>query len=171
MSYSKRKDSNTAEKSIKWSRAIVMIFKKLNKKERSPIAPLRSTSTWPLHTGSSPNRIPLFLKGDTHCFNTTDMILGDTNIFLNITYVFFYIWIILYMLNQIYIHNITTLFDKWRMTNENNMCSKSADVWYPLTGWNQVWSYNIGVCDYHTLPDFLWNLSAVICRLALTFLK
>ncbi len=194
---------------LKWSRAIVMIFKKLNKKERSPIAPLRSTSTWPLHTGSSPiaplrststwplhtgsspiaplrststwplhtgsspNRIPLFLKGDIHCCNTTDMNLGDTNIFLNITCIFFYILIILYMLNQIYIHNITTLFDKWRMTNENNMCSKigwkyqtclmSSDwmksslklqhrsVWLSYTTWFSVDSVS---CNLQTGSDF-----------------
>ncbi len=167
----------------------MMIFKKLNKKERSPIAPLRSTSTWPLHTGSSPiaplrststwplhtgsspNRIPLFLKGDIHCCNTTDMNLGDTNIFLNITYVFFFkhfdniVIVKNNLYSQLYLTN-----DAWQM---KTMCSKigwkyqtclmSSDwmksslklqhwsMWLSYTTWFSVDSVS---CNRQTVSDF-----------------
>ncbi len=55
---------------------------------------------WPLHIGSSPNRILPFLKGVTSIVETPQTWIWGATFFLNI----------LYMLNKIYIHYITTLF-------------------------------------------------------------
>ncbi len=91
-------------------------FKKFNKKECTPHAPLRSTSTCcDLYTQEVVKiESPPFLKGVTpirYCYKTTDMNLGDTTFFLNNKiHIYLNIWIILYMSNKIYIHNITTLF-------------------------------------------------------------
>ncbi len=66
-------------------------FKQTNKKECTPHAPIRSTSTCrDIYTPEVAQiELSLLLKGDSHCWNTADMNLGDTTFFLNITkYVF-----------------------------------------------------------------------------------
>ncbi len=163
-----------------------MIFKKLNKKGSSPIAPLRSTSTWPLHTGSSPiaplrststwplhtgsspNRIPLFLKGDIHCFNTTDMNLGDTNVFLNITCIFFlhfnnivHVKSNLYSQYNHFIWQMKTICSKigWKYQTclmssdwmKSSLKLQHRSVWLSYTTWFSVDSVS---CNRQTVSDF-----------------
>ncbi len=73
----------------------------------SPCTPqINQHLQWPLHIGSSPNRILPFLKGVTSIVETPQTWIWGATFFLNI-YIFKQI---LYMLNQIYIHYINTLF-------------------------------------------------------------
>ncbi len=60
---------------------------KMYKKECTPHAPLRSTSTCSDRYTQEVVQIEfsLFLKGDIHCWNTTDMNLGG-NFFLKYIY-------------------------------------------------------------------------------------
>ncbi len=72
----------------------------------SPCTPqINQHLQWPLHIGSSPNRILPFLKGVTSIVETPQTWIWGATFFLNI-----FFKQILYMLNQIYIHYINTLF-------------------------------------------------------------